>query len=79
MEPFSIWAFTVVAAALGVGLTLAGNKKKSDKSGQAAPSAAPKSAPVARPVRPPAAAKEAGDVFDAEKEKAIDALIAERD
>ena len=74
MEPLSIWAFTVIAAALGVGLTVMGKAKaggccaSKPKSDPAVKSAQHQTAPV----------EKITEVFDAEKEKAIDALIADK-
>ncbi|MBF0594573.1 MAG: hypothetical protein HQL22_06365 [Candidatus Omnitrophica bacterium] len=73
MEPISIWVFTMIAAGLGVGLSLTGKKKPAEE----------KSAPVVKTVKhqeaAPVEAEATTDaVIDAEKEKAIDELIANK-
>lgn len=84
MEPLSIWAFTLIAAALGIGFTVAGKKK----SGGCC--STPKVDPVVKVVIKSEAERHPGakgrgitesrveSLFDAEKEKAIDDLIADK-
>ncbi|MEI6437210.1 MAG: hypothetical protein WCO69_00495 [Candidatus Omnitrophota bacterium] len=74
MEPLSIWAFTVIAAALGIGLSVTGKNKK-DKAPKAEATPEVKSAPLVKSSRP-VQTEQTTEVFDADKEKAIDDLIA---
>ncbi|MBF0386931.1 MAG: hypothetical protein HQL20_03650 [Candidatus Omnitrophica bacterium] len=84
MEPFSIWAFTAIAAAVGVGLSLTGKKPAKVDSVEPVGRKAAQPAAVTRTTRPQAPvpverADNAPVVIDVEKEKAIDALIANQD